>query len=138
MAEVNIEYETFKEARNKLIIGFTFDMQTLASTFNTKDLISDGCYRTVSNPISPLNNTQKSTMMVDEISDRISNKAENYRKVREILASNKQYSDLIEILDGIYAKSKCIIYNTVEPLIKPSTYSEIRQLPSNTLVLSLN
>ena len=116
MAEVNIEYETFREARNKLIIGFTFDMQALASSLNTEGLISDRCYDTVANPRICYDDSEKSSMMVSEIMNKISNKAENYHKVMKILASNQQYRDLIEILEEIYAsKGKCIIYNTVEP-----------------------
>ena len=74
-------------------------------------LISNGCYKAVANPKTLLDDSQKSSMMVDEITD--SNKAENCHKV----TSNEQYRDLTEILDEL----RKYINNRVKPLIKPCT-----------------
>ena len=98
-----IEHSTVLDARNQLTIGFKWDMQTLASRFNSEGLISDGCHETVTNPKTRYDESEKSTLMVADIVNRINLNKENYHKMMKILSSNQlQNGDLIRILDNIY------------------------------------
>ena len=97
-----IEHGTVLDARNQLTVGFKRNMQTLATSFNSKGLIGDSL-ETVANPRTRYDDSEKSSLMVADIVDCINLNKENYHKMMKILASNQlQNGDLIRFLDNIY------------------------------------